>query len=85
MVLDKTVDMMLSEDHKERFKAEYHQLTYRTNKLRAYLKDWSDGKLAKDKNFKPEHPYYLLKWQLRTMEDYLYVLKIRAEIENIDL
>lgn len=85
MQLNKTVDMMLSDDYTERFKAEYHQVVNRANKLRKMLKDWSDGTLAKDKDFEPTCPYYLLKWQLRTMEDYIYVLKIRAEIEGISL
>ena len=83
MQLEKTVDLMLSDDYKDRLKAEYHQLTNRANKLRKLLKDWSDGKL--DKKFVPECPYYLLKWQLRTMDDYIYVLKTRAEVEGISL
>lgn len=33
MKLEKTVDMMLSEDYVERFKAEFHQLVNRKNKL----------------------------------------------------
>lgn len=87
MQLEKTVDMMTSEDPKERLKAEYHQVLYRANKLRAYLRDWDSGKLAKEqgKKFKPVAPFYLLKWQLRTMEDYIYVLKTRAALEGIDL
>lgn len=85
MKLEQTVEMMVSEDHKERFKAEYHQLVHRRNKLAKLLKDWSDGTLAKDKKFEPTCPFYLLKWQLRTMDDYIYVMKIRAELEGIKL
>lgn len=79
MRLDKTVDMMLSEDYKERFKAEYHQVVNRANKLRKLLKGMDDETL----DFDPTSPYFLLKWQLRTMDDYIFVLKLRAEIEGI--
>ncbi len=86
MKLEQTVDMMVSEDYKERFKAEYHQLVYRRNKLNKFLKEWNDGTLAKGKKTKePTCPFYLLKWQLRTMDDYIYVMKIRAELEGIEL
>lgn len=79
MVLDKTVDMMLSEEYTERFRAEYHQLVYRTNKLRTML-----NKLRKNElDFKPKCSEDLLLWQLKAMEQYLYVLKRRAEVEGI--
>lgn len=81
MVLDKTVDMMLSEDYKERFRAEYHQLVYRTNKLQTLVGKMKNGTI----DFKPKCPLDLLMWQLRTMQDYLMVLKRRAEVEKIDL
>lgn len=81
MVLDKTIDMMLSDDYAERFKAEYHQLTYRTNKLQKMIKDYREGTL----DFETSSSIDLLAWQLRTMQDYLYVLKRRAEVENIKL
>lgn len=85
MKLEQTVDMMINDDYKERFKAEYHQLVYRRNKLQKMLKEWSDGTLAKKKDFKPTCPFYLLKWQLRVMDDYIYVMKIRAGLEDIKL
>lgn len=78
MTLDKTVDMMLSDDYKERFKAEYHQTTNRRNKLAKAAKE-IEGVKAK------QGLYILYKWQLRTMDDYIYVLKLRAEVEGIAL
>lgn len=81
MKLEKTVDMMLSEDYVERFKAEFHQLVNRKNKLqktvRAYAKDELD--------FEPKCSLDLLIWQLKTMQEYEYILKRRAEIEGIEL
>ena len=41
-----TVDLMISPDYKERFRAEYYQLKLRYNKLKAMLKDWEDGALT---------------------------------------
>lgn len=81
MVLDKTVDMMLSEDYKERFRAEYHQLVYRTNKLQTLLGKMKKGTL----DFKPKCSEDLLTWQLKTMQEYLLILKRRAEVEKIKL
>ena len=75
MKLEKTVDMMLADDPKERLKAEYHQVLYRRNKLQAFVKEMK----TTDKK------YYLYKWQLRVMDDYIYVLKERAKIEGITL
>lgn len=81
MQLNKTVDMMLSDDYTERFKAEYHQVVNRANKLRKMVKDYKNGKL----DFEPTCSIDLLMWQLRSMDDYIYVLKIRAEVEGISL
>ena len=38
--LNETVELMLSSDYKDRFKAEYYQLEYRYNKLKKMLEDW---------------------------------------------
>ncbi len=81
MKLEETVEMMTSDDYKERFKAEYHQLTHRRNKLQKMMTAWKKGKL----DFEPECSQDLLQWQLRAMDEYIYVLKRRAEIEHIDL
>lgn len=81
MVLNRTVDMMLSEDYKDRFRAEYHQLVYRTNKLQTIVGKAKKGAL----DFELTCSIDLLTWQLRAMQDYLAALKRRAEVENIDL
>lgn len=81
MKLEKTVDMMLSEDYAERFKAEYHQTVNRANKLRKIVKEYKDRTIK----FDPDCSLHLLMWQLRTMDDYIYVLKLRADEEGIPL
>ena len=45
MVLKDTVEMMNSDDYKERFKAEYYQLVIRYNKLKSMLVKWDKGTL----------------------------------------
>ncbi len=52
MNLKDTIEMMQSEDYKERFKAEYYQLEIRTEKLKAMLDKWDAGELS----FKPTCP-----------------------------
>ena len=81
MQLKETVEMMNSEDFKERFKAEYLHLEIRVNGLRNMLKKYKDGTLT----FKPSCSYDLLNGQLKAMELYATYLDERAEIEGIDL
>lgn len=80
MTLDKTVDMMLSNDITEQFKAEYHQTVNRRNKLQKYIKELEATGF--DKNL---GSMVMLRWQLRVMDDYIYVMKARAEMDNISL
>lgn len=81
MELKDTIEMMQSEDYKERFKAEYYQLKIRTEKLKAMLDKWDAGELS----FKPTCPRSIYDLQIRNMYDYLAVLKGRAVIEGIEL
>lgn len=81
MELKDTVTMMESTDYKERFKAEYHQLAIRLEKLKAMLNKWDKGEL----NFKPTCPRSLYDMQIRAMADYLAVLETRALIENVNI
>lgn len=81
MELKETIEMMVSVDYKERFKAEYLQLKIRINGLRNMLKKYKVGALT----FKPSCSYDLLNGQLKSMEMYSQYLEERAEIENIKL
>lgn len=81
MKLEKTVDMMTSDDYAERFKAEYYQLAYRKNQLHKMVRAYNKGEL----DFEPDCSIDLLTWQLKTMDEYIYILKRRAEIEKIEL
>ena len=81
MGLQKTIDMMNSDDYKERFKAEYFQTKIRYNNLHNLIVKYE----AQTLDFEPSCPIELLKEQASHMGKYLYTLEIRAEIEGINL
>lgn len=81
MELKDTIEMMQSDDYKERFKAEYNQTKIRYNKLHTMIVKYEAGTLG----FEPKCNIGLLKEQKCYMGHYLYTLEIRAEIEGIDL
>ena len=81
MDLKDTVEGMLSEDYKERFKAEYLQTKIRYDKLHTMIVKYEAGVL----NFQPTCPIELLKNQAKYMGMYLYQLEIRAQLEGIEL
>lgn len=79
MELKETVAMMLSENYKERFKAEYFQLKTRLEKLQGFIDLYEAGKL----NFKPDCSLELLKRQELAMKEYFNLLSERADIEKV--
>lgn len=81
MELKDTVDLMNSEDYKDRFKAEYLQTKIRYEKLSNMLIKYEAGTLS----FTPSCSKEVLEDQLYYMNEYLRTLKIRAEIESIEL
>ena len=81
MKLIDTVEMMNSENYKERFRAEYFQLDIRINGLSNMLEKYKEGSLT----FTPSCSYEVLYTQLVHMECYKRSLEERAKIENIIL
>jgi hypothetical protein len=81
VILSDTVDMMNSEDYKERFKAEYLQLRIRMRGLDRMLRSYKEGTLT----FKPSCTYDLLNAQLKAMDLYASFLMERAIVEGIKL
>lgn len=79
--LKDTIEMMTSEDYKERFKAEYYQTKIRYDKLHDLVKKYDADTLE----FELSCPVELLKHQKSMMGQYLYDLEVRAEIEKIEL
>lgn len=81
MELERLIELMKSEDYKDRFRAEYYQLEDRIDKLVNMLEKYKAGTL----NFTPSCSYELLSYQLQTMNAYKRVLEERAEIEGVEL
>lgn len=81
MVLSETINGMVSEDYKERFIAEYQQLSIRHDGLKKMLDNWDKG----DLNFIPTCPRSTYDLQIKAMAEYKAVLEARAVMEGIDL
>ena len=79
--LKDTIELMNSEDYVARFKAEYWQTKIRYDKLCSMLIKERAGKL----DFTPTCGFDLLEDQKYYMNEYLNVLRVRAEIEGINL
>lgn len=81
MELKDTVDLMLSDDWKDRLKAEYWQTKIRYEKLHKLIVKEEAG----TNEFDLLAPYHWLMDQETAMGNYLYKLECRAEVESIDL
>ncbi len=79
--LKDTIELMNSDDFKERFIAEYMQVKIRYTKLHAMLVKYKAGTLP----FTPKCSYELLAEQAGHMGRYLHCLEVRAEIEDVKL
>lgn len=81
VTMEMTIDLMDSEDYKDRFKGEYAQTLIRVRKLNNMLNKYDEGTL----DFEPDCPIWLLRNQSAYMRAYLKTMEERAEYENIDL
>ena len=81
MQLKDTVELMNSADYNERFKAEYYQLLIRYDGLLSMLIKWENNML----DFEPKCSKETLENQVIFMQGYIAILRLRAEIEEIDL
>lgn len=79
--LKQTVELMCSDDYKERFIAEYYQLKIRLNKLKEFNEKRDRGEL----DFIPDCPKVVLVKQQIQMGALLETLRMRALLENICL
>lgn len=90
MGFKETVELMLSDDYKDRFIAEYLQTKERYERLKRFN---NRIEAAERTQFVgrpveiPKHdcPSELLREQQRAMGEYLHILEVRAEIEGIEL
>ena len=85
MELKVTADMMLSDDYKERFKAEYWQTKIRYERLKKYNNRIEAADMMHRSGPPHDCPSFLLNEQQEIMGRYLHLLEVRAEIEEIEL
>lgn len=83
MELKDTIDMMTSEDYKERFRGEFYQLEIRAKKLLAFIRKCEDAQIEGKEEPKHDCPLSLLRAQFDAMAEYLGILRKRALIENV--
>ncbi len=81
MELKDTIELMNSNDYKDRFKAEYYQTKIRYKKLHRIIIKSQAGTLDFELSCTPE----ILEKQACYMGNYLKYLEIIAEIEKIEL
>ena len=80
MELKETIELMISSDYNNRFRAEYYQLEVRIDKLQTVLEKYKNNQL----DFVPKCSYDLLSKQLEAMIEYRNCLLERAIVEDID-
>lgn len=85
MELKETVELMNSEDYKERFVAEYRQVKIRYEKLKNFCNKIEVETMLGKEVTKHDCPLELLREQQKYMGLYLSVLEKRALIENVEL
>ena len=76
--------LMNSNDYMERFIAEYRQLQIRYNALSNMCQKW-DNEGVEGLGFTPSCPREMYNDQLLAMKQYIDILLIRSEIEQINL
>ena len=81
MTLADTVELMESEDYKDRFKAEFYQTRIRMFKLFDMLEKWDAGTLG----FVPACARYMYLMQVKGMGLQVRAMRRRAKIEGIEL
>lgn len=81
MRLSDTIDLMGSPDYRDRMKAEYMQVKIRRDALHEMCVKYEAGTLK----FEPTCSLELLKKQETIMDQYMYMLEIRASLEGIVL
>lgn len=85
MELKETIELMCSENYKERFIAEYRQVKIRYEKLKNFCNKIEVEEMLGKEVTKHDCPLELLREQQKYMGLYLSVLEKRTLIENIVL
>ncbi|MDO4809964.1 MAG: hypothetical protein Q4A04_08405 [Eubacteriales bacterium] len=81
MDFEKIVELLKSDDYKDRAKGEYFFVKDKYNKLHRMIVKREAGTIT----FKPNCPIEQWKAQAAAMGEYLHQLEIKAEIEGVEL
>lgn len=81
MDLESIIELLKSDDYKERTRGEYYFVKGKHERLRRMMIKREAGKL----DFKPNCPMEQWKAQEAAMRHYLYQLEVKAECEGIAL
>lgn len=81
LTLERSAELMLSGDYRERMAAEWAQVKIRHRRLQEMLDAYREGKL----DFELKCPITLLREQALVMQEYVDILEKRAELEGIRL
>lgn len=85
--LKETIDLMISDDYRDRLKAEYQQTKIRYERLKNICNRMEAANAGLNVA-PPENdcrPYWLLREQQKRMGKYLHTLELRALVEGIEL
>lgn len=85
MELKDTVEMMVSDDYRKRFRAEYAQLLIRTDKLSRFIHSIDEARANGEPEPAHDCPMHILCRQRQIMMDYLRILAERAALEGVSL
>ena len=80
MELKDTVNLMLSDDWRDRLKAEHLQLTIRLHNLSAFINAANRG----EKQYNSEREKFAMKKQYRAMVEYTIALEHRMKFAGIE-
>lgn len=80
-----TVDLMQSDNYKNRMIAEYHQTKIRYEKLKDLCNRIEAAQWTVSEAPKHDCPFDMLRDQQRAMGEYLHILEVRAIIEGVEL
>ncbi len=80
-----TVDLMNSDNYKNRMIAEYHQTKIRYEKLKDFCNRIEAAQWTEKEEPKHDCPLWVLKGQQKAMGEYLHFLEVRAIIEGVEL
>ena len=80
-----TVDLMNSDNYKNRMIAEYHQTKIRYEKLKDFCNRIEAAQWTVLEIPKHDCPFDMLRDQQRIMGEYLHILEVRAIIEGVEL